>query len=947
MDKGEREIEQMENTWASNIKIYKSMLESIYTPAEELPKIQRKFDEAQEVLNLISLFRNIYTQVRDNRRAATLAANKIKNAKDAMIEAVKNKHHKGLRDNVDLFKGSISDYFAALAQIEAAHEAYKQATTDELKEEVIYTLTPEESEELYYTLVVGRKEDQEEMTKDPSKAPELERTIIAIDEAIKGLENLLGTHKFNEVRSRVEARLVPGKKDETEPKKDEDLKTEELEIIRKTFRQNLNLAFSVLFKQACIKYRTPGWENPEYDNALEVKNRILFDEFPELQMAEKLKVDQELTVEYKKQVTKFFGQAKYNVISAIEELRKEVKILNSMDLEDPNLVAKYHEVNTLARNIMTLPDAATIKLGVNLVDDVASFKFNDPDIADIEVSLLSPALKAKLNPAKKEETKEVPPVVPPVVPPKKEETKDDTKKDEPKKPTPPFANPADDEDLQYYLQLLEETNAQISEINRINSLLILHNKLSELSMANIAEDVNVETTAVHASALVSRMRTELSEARYNYLKKHGKYIMSNPEARAAKINEIRFDTNFEDFVAKRDELIVDAEIRINELMEAKPEGYQEQVDKLVEFIKAQNSLISRFLVAESVSRGLDITKFLADRNARRKALLEEKMAKKGETKTDPVPDPKKGDIIPPAPEPKGKDDEDKKVTPGPGPEPKKDGEDKKVDPAVNPTGGNNGNGGNDNPEPDPKKDGEDKKVDPKVKPTGGDTPAPEPKKDEPKKPTPAGAEEEKEEIVFEDYVLEYMTPEEQFTKATGIPFDPEKYKIVMNNDAYDDGYDNPISTFRVVRVPEKKKEEPVEFPDITIPHTKIVIRETKLRFNPRKDKEVAKKVTADDVLFKNSPKVTTTLIKNGVRIEMSKQLRERLAELNAKISLVNNKVSQSRTSRAVDAEAEYQDVTFKEDHDVNFDDYHVEVRIPGEKKTQVLLGEDEEIHLGR
>ena len=64
-------------------------------------------------------------------------------------------------------------------------------------------------------------------------------------------------------------------------------------------------------------------------------------------------------------------------------------------------------------------------------------------------------------------------------------------------------------------------------------------------MANIAEDVNVETTAVHASALVSKMRTELSEARYNYLKKHGKYIMSNPEARAAKINEIRFDTNFE------------------------------------------------------------------------------------------------------------------------------------------------------------------------------------------------------------------------------------------------------------------------------------------------------------------------------------------------------------------------------------------------------------------
>ena len=55
----------------------------------------------------------------------------------------------------------------------------------------------------------------------------------------------------------------------------------------------------------------------------------------------------------------------------------------------------------------------------------------------------------------------------------------------------------------------------------------------------------------------------------------------------------------------------------------------------------------------------------------------------------------------------------------------------------------------------------------------------------------------------EDEYLRYL-----FEEETGQKFDPERYEIVKNYDAEDDGYDNPISTFSVVEHSNRKEFEP-------------------------------------------------------------------------------------------------------------------------------------------
>ena len=71
-------------------------------------------------------------------------------------------------------------------------------------------------------------------------------------------------------------------------------------------------------------------------------------------------------------------------------------------------------------------------------------------------------------------------------------------------------------------------------------------------------------------------------------------------------------------------------------------------------------------------------------------------------------------------------------------------------------------------------------------------------------------EEQRERVVFRDFVPEEeqytsrgLTKEEfiirRYEEATGNKFDPETYEIVEENNAFDDGYDNPLSTYVVIR----------------------------------------------------------------------------------------------------------------------------------------------------
>lgn len=49
----------------------------------------------------------------------------------------------------------------------------------------------------------------------------------------------------------------------------------------------------------------------------------------------------------------------------------------------------------------------------------------------------------------------------------------------------------------------------------------------------------------------------------------------------------------------------------------------------------------------------------------------------------------------------------------------------------------------------------------------------------------------------DEEIFEYETNEQAFQRIMGIPFDPNKYKILPGNGSYDDGYDNPINTITI------------------------------------------------------------------------------------------------------------------------------------------------------
>ena len=303
-------------------------------------------------------------------------------------------------------------------------------------------------------------------------------------------------------------------------------------------------------------------------------------------------------------------------------------------------------------------------------------------------------------------------------------------------------------------------------------------------------------------------------------------------------------------------------------MKEKPEKYEERVEVLKDFIKAQNSLIRRFLISESITKDIDIAAILEARNARKAELHRQKdLAEQQQRDNEP-------DVQP-------------DVKPDTRPDEKPN-----VQPDVKP-----------DTRPDEKPD-----VQPDVKP---DT-RPDEKPDE--KPDTRQDEE----------------PEEK----------PDEKKPNGHSDGKPD--EEPEEK------PDGKKPDEVPFEPVpkgtTVPH--VLIKNTVLLFNPRNNRKIAKKISANDRLFTNSPKVTTTLIKNGVRIQLSKQVRERLAELGAKLSLVNKENKRIRTSQLVDGQAESQDLVFKKDHDVNFEDYAVEVRIPNGDKSAVIFG-DEELHRSR
>lgn len=138
--------------------------------------------------------------------------------------------------------------------------------------------------------------------------------------------------------------------------------------------------------------------------------------------------------------------------------------------------------------------------------------------------------------------------------------------------------------------------------------------------------------------------------------------------------------------------------------------------------------------------------------------------------------------------------------------------------------------------------------------------------------------------------------------------------------------------------PPKKEENgisvDVETPTATIKNQRFV-------FNPRNKAEL---VDREKDFITKADHVTISLIKSGIKIKYSQQLKEKLSQLNAKLSLVNKNNLRSRTSSKVDASAEQQVVSFEDGRDLmeneDYKNYKVEIRIPEGNKTNVLFEYD-------
>ncbi len=59
-------------------------------------------------------------------------------------------------------------------------------------------------------------------------------------------------------------------------------------------------------------------------------------------------------------------------------------------------------------------------------------------------------------------------------------------------------------------------------------------------------------------------------------------------------------------------------------------------------------------------------------------------------------------------------------------------------------------------------------------------------------------------LTNEEYIIR------RFEEETGIKFDPSKHEIIVENNAYDDGYDNPLSTFSIVEKKKTKVKPPIK-----------------------------------------------------------------------------------------------------------------------------------------
>ena len=322
-----------------------------------------------------------------------------------------------------------------------------------------------------------------------------------------------------------------------------------------------------------------------YNGVSEERKQAIHDELT-------LKLNQKLIDKYSKDLCNI-------LYSTLAELQDAIQRLKNATYGTREFDAAKLQVDDLLAEIKANPN---ITVTYNEDNQNLSIKFANLEIEPIFATVMS---KEAIDAMKNDKSSNPDPKL-------------DTDKDKkgPDKPDKSIQASIDE-----YVARVEEINNMIDELGRMNT--IQDASIDPLSPAYMDTVIENEKIAREYESLINKNRLELSKFRMDFTKKYGKYIFSYPEVKNTKIKEVTYSESLEDITKKVDEIIIRAEYE-----RTRDNINQTEIDKLNEYIDAQNAMISRRLIHKvATDSSYDSKKYLDERRkekqAQRKQILQQ------------------------------------------------------------------------------------------------------------------------------------------------------------------------------------------------------------------------------------------------------------------------------------------------------------------------------------
>ena len=517
-----------------------------------------------------------------------------------------------------------------------------------------------------------------------------------------------------------------------------------------------------------------------------------------------------------------------------------------------------------------------------------------------------------------------------------------------------------------YINSVNELNYLVETINDLNSRIESQASLTFIDINSAKSIAEMEREAKALDKQMMSLKIELSKERLAIKKQFNVFILSLPEIKNLTISEVEFSGNLENFIAQRDEMIVEAESKIISLDTERKNNPQNasvitnEINVLVDFIEAQNSIIGRRLVSECKTNNIDIVETL---KARRESKKEMRDRLKNISSYQPSQDEPA-----PTPQPQVSNEELEREYHSKIAEILEEELERRIfearngiyygRPSINLS--NNCNQKlfmlESNPQYTSVNKAQIRATELQTLDNSFERMIREEQIDV------------MSHIIYEiDSLTSGLTPDivndadleaklnskldaimQRYPELNNLSYhlDLEKNNLIMvfSKKTYDfkegkyfvenvESRDSEVLRPELRAIYENAVKSHRAGDDLGSNEVKISARQ--LTFNPKNQVQIASKESS---LVMEGNEVTISLIKNGIRIRYSQELREKLSQLNAKINLVNKENYRSRTSATIDSDT--QELTFNDGREIKPEDYKIEIRVPSNDKSSVLFEYD-------